>query len=103
VALNGADALVFTAGIGENDAFVRSAVCAGLDQLGVALDTTLNSQTRAQEKFINAANSRVKILVIPTNEELVVAREVKRLLEKEPTHAPRKLESEFKPQPSTVN
>jgi acetate kinase len=103
VQLNGADALVFTAGIGENDAFVRSAVCAGLDQLGIQLDSNLNAQTRAQEKVISAANSRVKIMVIPANEELVVAREVKRLFENERPPAPKQFESEFKPQPSTVN
>jgi acetate kinase len=80
--LNGADALVFTAGIGENDARIREAVCANLDQLGVVLDVTKNAQTRAQEAVINAPGSRVKIMVIPTNEELVVAREVRRLLEK---------------------
>jgi len=80
--LNGADALVFTAGIGENQAGLRQAVCASLDQLGIVLDPTLNAQTRATETVISAPGSRVKILVIPTNEELVVAREVKRLLEK---------------------
>ncbi len=102
--LNGADALVFTAGIGENDAFVREAICANLDQLGIVLDPALNAATRAQEKVISAANSRVKIMVIPTNEELVVAREVKRLLEKEHAPAqPQKFEKKLKPQPSTVN
>jgi len=79
--LNGADALVFTAGIGENQAGLRQAICANLDQLGVALDPTLNAQTRATETVISAPSSPVKIVVIPTNEELVVAREVKRLLE----------------------
>ena len=80
--LNGADALVFTAGIGENRFEIRAAICAELDQLGIALDTDLNAKTRAQEAVISAGNSRVKVMVIPTNEELVVAREVKRLLEK---------------------
>ena len=79
--LNGADALVFTAGIGENQAGLRQAICANLDQLGVVLDPTLNAQTRATEAGISVPGSRVRILVIPTNEELVVAREVKRLLE----------------------
>lgn len=78
--LNGADALVFTAGIGENDAEVRAAVCRDLDQLGIVLDTELNRQTRATEAVISAPQSRVKIMVIPTNEELVVARETRRLL-----------------------
>jgi acetate kinase len=80
--LNGADALVFTAGIGENRAAFRSAVCANLDQLGIVLDPELNKATKGHEAVISAPNSRVKVLVIPTNEELVVAREVKRFLEK---------------------
>jgi len=79
--LNGLDALVFTAGIGENRPALREAVCANLDQLGIALDSTKNNSVKAQEAVISAADSRVKVLVIPTNEELVVAREVKRFLE----------------------
>ncbi len=79
--LNGADALVFTAGIGENRAELRAAVCAQLDQLGIVLDPAKNAATRATEAVISTADSRVQVLVIPTNEELVVARETKRLLE----------------------
>lgn len=79
--LNGADAIVFTAGIGENRASLRTAVCANLDQLGVVLDPQANESTHAKEAVISAPDSRVKVLVIPTNEELVVAREVKRFLE----------------------
>ncbi len=79
--LNGADAIVFTAGIGENRAEIREAICANLDQLGIVLDMDKNKSTRATEAVISAANSRVKVMVIPTNEELVVAREVKRFLE----------------------
>jgi acetate kinase len=80
--LGGADAIVFTAGIGENRVELREAICAGLEDIGIVLDPKLNSETRAKEGVISAANSRVKLMVIPTNEELVVAREVKRLLEK---------------------
>jgi acetate kinase len=79
--LNGADAIVFTAGIGENRAEIRSAICANLDQLGIVLDAAGNASTRATETVISAPESRVKIMVIPTNEELVVARETKRFLE----------------------
>jgi acetate kinase len=79
--LNGADALIFTAGMGENRAGLRAAICADLEELGIVLDFHLNLKTGSEEKTISAANSRVKIMVIPTNEELVVAREVKRLLE----------------------
>jgi acetate kinase len=83
--LNGADALVFTAGIGENDTAIRAAVCANLDQLGILLDPAKNSEVRAREAAISTPGSSVKILVIPANEELVVAREVKRLLESSPS------------------
>jgi acetate kinase len=79
--LNGADAIVFTAGIGENQAETRAAICANLDQLGIVLDVGKNNSTRATEAVISAAGSRVKIMVIPTNEELVVARETRRFLE----------------------
>lgn len=80
VQLNGADALVFTAGIGENRAEIRSAICANLDQLGIILDEEKNAATRATETVISAPASRVQVMVIPTNEELVVARETRRLL-----------------------
>lgn len=79
--LNGADAIVFTAGIGENRADLRAAICANLENLGIKLDAAKNNATRATEAVISAADSPVKIFVIPTNEELVVAREAKRNLE----------------------
>ncbi len=79
--LNGVDALVFAAGIGENRPELRSAICANLDQLGLVLDADINHATHATETVISAPQSRIKVLVIPTNEELVVAREVQRLLE----------------------
>ncbi|HTV75508.1 MAG TPA: acetate kinase, partial [Candidatus Baltobacteraceae bacterium] len=79
--LNGADAVVFTAGIGENSADIRESICVNLENLGVKLDTQKNNSVRATEAVISAPDSRVKIFVIPTNEELVVAREAKRFLE----------------------
>jgi acetate kinase len=79
--LNGADALIFTAGIGENHPSIREAVCSNLTQLGIVLDFQQNQSTKAVESVISASNSAVKVIVIPTNEELVVAREVKRFLE----------------------
>jgi acetate kinase len=79
--MNGADALVFTAGIGENRSDLRAAICRDLDQLGISLDSELNAKVRAQEAVISAPESRVKVIVIPTNEELVVAREVRRFLQ----------------------
>jgi acetate kinase len=99
-ALNGADAIVFTAGIGENRPELREAICANLDQLGIVLDPAKNNATKAHEAVISAANSRVKVLVIPTNEELVVAREVKRFLE---NSASRKTRHATQPQLSTLN
>jgi acetate kinase len=87
LALNGADAIVFTAGIGENAVDLRERICANLDQLGIVLDADRNTTVRAREGVISAAESRVKIMVIPTNEELVVAREVRRLLETSETTA----------------
>ncbi|MEY2410765.1 MAG: acetate kinase, partial [Verrucomicrobiota bacterium] len=80
--LNGADAIVFTAGIGENRAELRAAICADLDRLGIVVDPGANAAVRGSEAVISAGNSRVKVLVIPTNEELVIARETRRLLEK---------------------
>ncbi len=81
--MGGAEAIVFTAGIGENQVGLRSAICANLEQLGIALDAEKNKATKGTEASISAANSRVKVLVIPTNEELVVARETRHLLETE--------------------
>ena len=80
--MNGADAIVFTAGIGENRVELRAAICANLDQLGIALDAAKNAATQATEAVISSATSKVKVLVIPTNEELVVARETGRLLQR---------------------
>jgi acetate kinase len=80
LALNGADAIVFTAGIGENSPELREAVCANLDQLGIRLDPAQNAGVRGTEATISAEDSRVKVMVVPTNEELVVARETERLL-----------------------
>jgi acetate kinase len=60
---------------------MREAICRDLDQLGLVLDPKLNAETKAREAVISAPESRVKIIVIPTNEELVVAREVRRFLQ----------------------
>ena len=79
--LNGADAIAFTAGIGENEARIRQAICANVDKIGIELDPVKNAATKACEACISAAGSAVKVFVIPTNEELVVARETKRFLE----------------------
>jgi acetate kinase len=80
VELGGADVMVFTGGIGENGATVRSAVCAGLEWFGIALDAAANARAKG-ECSIGAAECRTQIWVVPTNEEIVVARQAKRLLE----------------------
>lgn len=71
--LNGIDAIIFTAGVGENDSNMREAVCTELDYLGIELDSTLNTAYHGELKEINTAGSKVKILVIPTNEEYEIA------------------------------
>jgi acetate kinase len=82
-AMSGADAIVFTAGIGENSPEVRAQTCQGLEFLGIKLDEAKNSQTLAKEADISAADARVRTLVIPTNEELVIARDTARLVQKQ--------------------
>ncbi len=81
IELGGLDALVFTAGIGENRPEIRAAVCAGLEAFGIMLDPAQNAAARGQETRISPPDRPVQVWVIPTNEELVVAREVKRFLE----------------------
>ena len=78
--LGGLDALVFTAGIGENNSALRAAVCHNLEPFGIRLDAAKNAACQATEAVISTAHSAVKILVIPANEELVLAREVFRKL-----------------------
>ena len=67
------DALVFTAGIGENDADVRARVCAGLGVLGVEPDAARNAERSRETRTISADGSAVAVLVVPTNEELEIA------------------------------
>jgi acetate kinase len=77
--MGGAEVISFTAGIGENDPGLRAKVCAGLEDLGVVIDPAANEATiRGAEGIISAPESRIKVCVIPANEELVVAREVYR-------------------------
>lgn len=81
-ALGGLDCLVFTAGIGENTSQVRKAVCENMEYFGIAIDEDKNEQKNdGSIHDITAAGAKVKVLVIPTNEELVIARETKELLE----------------------
>jgi acetate kinase len=80
VELGGVDALVFTAGIGENNEFIREQVCKGLESFGIILDEKKNTEVHSVEAPIHTADSKTQIWVIPTNEELVVARQVKECL-----------------------
>ncbi len=77
-AMGGVDAIVFTAGVGENDIGTRAKVCSGLEFLGVKLDAERNN-VRGKATEISAADSKVKVFLIPTNEELVIARDTNRL------------------------
>jgi acetate kinase len=78
-AMNGVDAVVFTAGIGENSALIREMVCKELDFLGAIFDKSKN-RVRGEETIISADNSKVALMIIPTNEELVIARDTKELV-----------------------
>jgi len=78
--LNGLDAIVFTAGIGENSALIRKLACEGMEYLGLELDPERNTAPAKGICEIHAVSSRVRILIVPTNEELEIAREVFLLL-----------------------
>lgn len=81
VQLGHIDGIVFTAGLGENDASVRSEICALLTEaLGVKLDEEVNRKIHGKEALISTADSKIPVWVIPTNEELVIARDTCRLL-----------------------
>jgi len=74
VELNGLDTLIFTAGIGENNVWLREQVCAGLDFCGLELDPIANAAAKATESVISSPNSKIEVRVIPTNEEIIIAR-----------------------------
>ncbi|HSL69010.1 MAG TPA: acetate kinase, partial [Longimicrobiales bacterium] len=80
-ALGGADAVVFTGGIGENGVGIRQRICAGLEWLGLELDSSLNESTaNGREGRISREGSRLAAWVIPTDEELLIARDTVRLV-----------------------
>lgn len=78
--MNGVDAIIFTAGIGENSSVIREKVLSGLQFMGVYMDPDLN-KILGKETFINYPHSPVKVIVIPTNEEIMIARDTMRLAE----------------------
>ena len=80
VAMNGVDAIAFTAGVGENQIHIREGICEHLTFMGVNLDKEKNA-IRAEEREISTPDSEVKVWIVPTNEELVIARDTKRIVE----------------------
>ena len=83
-AMGGVDAIVFTAGLGENNPALRSSVCKDMEYLGVKLDEEVNAKTLRQSDIVKIStdDSKVQVYVIPTNEELVIARDTAELIEK---------------------
>ena len=79
VAMNGVDYIIFTGGIGENQINIRKGICEQLKFMGVEIDVEAN-QVRSEEKVISKPESKVKLYVIPTNEELMIAKETERLV-----------------------
>ena len=80
VTMNGVDAIVFTAGVGEKGPITREDVCNYLGFMGVELNKEINNITKDKETEISTPNSKVKVWVIPTNEELMIARETVNLI-----------------------
>lgn len=85
--MNGVDAIIFTAGVGENSDVIRERILRGLEFMGVYWDPSLNNGARGKELFINYPHSPVKVIIIPTNEELVIARDTVRIANLIETHA----------------
>ena len=80
-AMNGVDAITFTAGVGENAAWLRPMICQYLGYLGVKLDEAASEKAVGEEMIISTADSKVKLCVVPTNEELAIARETLALIQ----------------------
>ena len=80
--LNGMDAIVFTAGVGENDVDTRQRICNGMQFLGIHMDEEKNKMSSTAIREINSDSSLVKILIVPTNEELEIAQQCYELLQK---------------------
>lgn len=80
--LGGVDILVFTGGVGENQSITRSVVCKNMEYMGIELDEELNRSVRAKEVVISKPSSKVKVLIIPTDEELTIAKDTMQILGK---------------------
>jgi acetate kinase len=83
-AMGGADAVVFTGGIGENSADVRTRICAGMEWAGLQIDTARNQETVGREGQISTDGSKLLAYAIPTDEELLIARDTVRVIKGEP-------------------
>ena len=81
-AMGGVDAVVFTAGVGENQTGLRADICRGLEFLGIEIDEAVNATVRGREAVISSPSSRVKVVVVPTDEEIVIARDTQALVAK---------------------
>ena len=79
--LGGLDILVFTGGVGENMSLMRKEVCENMEYMGIELDDALNESTRSKEAVISKSTSKVKVVVIPTDEELTIAQDANKILE----------------------
>ena len=77
--MGGIDYIVFTGGVGENQIHIRQSVCEKLEFIGVDIDKEVN-YIRGEEKMISTEDSKIKVFVIPTNEELMIAKETERLI-----------------------
>ena len=82
VAMGGVDAIVFTGGIGENNPHYRARVAKNLEFMGVKIDKELNAKTRGKECLLSTPDSTVKVVVIPTDEELMIATDTREIVEK---------------------
>ncbi|MBS2213212.1 acetate kinase [Carboxylicivirga mesophila] len=80
-AMGGVDVIIFTGGIGENGDSTRAGICEGLEFLGVEVDPAKNKGMRGEEQVISPDNAKVKVMVVPTNEELVIAQDTKAIVE----------------------
>ena len=81
-ALGGVDVIVFTGGVGENQSLCRQEVCKNMEFIGIKLDQDVNEKIHGEEAVISAADSKVKVVVIPTDEELMIASDTMAILEK---------------------
>ncbi len=81
-AMNGMDAVLFTGGIGENSAEIRELVCSGMSWFGIEIDNEINNATRGKLQKISTPDSKVEVWIVPTNEELLIARDTLELISK---------------------